>query len=267
MFKKILTPVASILLAILSFGCAVLGAILGPTFGALAKLASIRVTFSAVGVIALGLVVASLANRPAGPEMPRAGALARVLRDPSFLLGLWLNALPAFFFGGVYVLAPLAFARHGYGTFAIAAVFLVAGVVEAALNPFIGRLIDSRGRLLPIRVSLVAGIATVVALAATADRAVVVVFVVLASIAVGSLFTPGIELTADRAERAGLTQGLAFGLMNAAWAIGQVSGAPVAGALAGAAGDAVPYLVCSGLCVLTLGAIASRGWIRRRAPA
>ena len=44
-----------------------------------------------------------------------------------------------------------------------------------------------------------------------------------AGISFGSLYTPGMSLTSHRAEAAGLAQGLAFGVMNTAWALGEVS--------------------------------------------
>jgi MFS family permease len=56
--------------------------------------------------------------------------------------------------------------------------------------------------------------------------------------------------------RSGLDQGLAFGLVNLAWAVGQVTGSASSGALAQATSDAVPFLAVSALCVVTLAALA-----------
>jgi MFS family permease len=245
------------------FGFAVLGAILGPTVGATADVIGIRSSFLAVSVTALVLAVVAATGPKVTPERGLPGALRRALADRGFALGMWLNALPAFFAGTLYLLAPLALAGQGYGTFAIGAVFLATGVLEAGLNPFIGRLADSRGTLLPIRISLVAGIVTCVLLAAS-PASFVAIFVVLTMLAIGSLYTPGIALVSDRAERSGLPQGLAFGVMNVAWAIGQVAGAPVAGALAGIRGDAPAYLLSAGLCALTLVAISQRASLASR---
>jgi len=55
----------------------------------------------------------------------------------------------------------------------------------------------------------------------------------------------------------GLAQGLAFGVMNSAWALGNVTGPVAGGALASAFGDAVPYLLGAALCALTL--VATQG--------
>ena len=240
------------------FGFAVLGAILGPTFGATAQAIGIRTSFVIVGVIALALTAGATAGPRVAPETIVPRALRRALRDPGFVLGLWLNTLPSFFFGTLYLLAPLALSGLGYSAFAIAAVFLVTGVLEAALNPLLGRISDRRGKLFPIRISLTASIAAGVALALS-QSTLIVVFVVLTSIAFSTLFTPGLALVSDRAEHSGLTQGFAFGVMNGAWAIGQVAGAPLAGAVAGAAGNGSAYLAPVLLSALTLTAIAARG--------
>ena len=44
--------------------------------------------------------------------------------------------------------------------------------------------------------------------------------------------TPGMALISDRAEHAGIAQGLAFGVMNLGWAMGAAVGPAAGGALA-----------------------------------
>jgi predicted MFS family arabinose efflux permease len=162
--------------------------------------------------------------------------------------------LPAMFFGVLGVLSPLALDEAGWSTLAIASVFFVAGLTEVALNPAVGRFSDRVGRLLPIRASLAASVAAAVALAASSRAAAVAILVCLASISFGSLYTPGVSLTSHRAEAAGLAQGLAFGVMNTAWALGELIGPTAGGALAESVGDAAPYLVLAALCAATLAA-------------
>jgi MFS family permease len=70
----------------------------------------------------------------------------------------------------------------------------------------------------------------------------------IASVSYGALFTPALALIADGAERVGLMQGLAFGLMNAAWAVGAVIGPAAGGAIAGATGDWAPFVLAALLC-------------------
>jgi MFS family permease len=239
-----------------AFGAAVFGAILGPMFGALAEAAGIRPTFTAVGVGAVALALWAGSRPPAPSETQVPGALGRALRDRGFLGGLWLNTLPALLFGLLVVLVPLQLDAHAFGPLAIGAVFLVAGLLETGVNPLLGRISDRRGRLLPIRFALAGSIAVAVALAVARDPYAVAVLVVLAAVAFGAFYTPGMALVSDRAETVGLTQALGFGIMNSAWALGNMTGPAAGGALAGAGGDALPYLVAAVLCGLTLAATA-----------
>ncbi len=237
------------------FGIAVLGAILGPMFGAVAKTVGIAETFGAIGLVALALAAAAALHPPAPAEQLEEGALRRALRDPAFIAGLWLNMLPAFFFGVLDVLAPLALDAGGYGALAIGAVFLVAGLVETAFNPVLGRLSDRHGRLAPIRAALAASICAAALLAFADAPLQIAVLAVGAAVSFGGFYTPGIALVSDRAERAGLAQGLGMGVMNSAWALGALIGPTAGGGIADRTGDAVPYLTCSALCVVTLVAI------------
>jgi MFS family permease len=245
------------------FGLAVLGFVVGPLFGGVADTVGITGSFVAIAVVAAGLVGALLPVRPAPAEEPRPGAIARALRDRAFVGGLWLNTLPALFFGVLDVLVPLRFDATGHGALAIAAVFVVSGLVEVAVNPVVGRVSDRHGRLYPVRIALVASIAVATAIAFATEPAVIALLVVAAAVSFGGFYTPGMALVADRAERAGLPQGIGFGVTNTAWATGALVGPIVGGALAQALGDPVPYLACAGLCTLTLVA-ASRGAPRLR---
>jgi MFS family permease len=245
------------------FGLAVFGFVVGPMFGGVADLVGIRPSFAAVAFVAAGLAAAIAAVDAPPRELRRPGAIARALHDRAFVGGLWLNTLPALFFGTLDVLVPLHLDSLGYGALAIAAVFFTAGIVEVAVNPVVGRISDRRGRLLPVRVALAASIVVAVAIAFATEPIVVAALVVAASITFGGFFTPGMALVADRAERAGLAQGIGFGVTNTAWALGALTGPAIGGALAQAFGDAVPYLLCGALCALTLVA-ASRGAARLR---
>jgi MFS family permease len=241
-----------------TFGFAVLGAILGPTFGAVAEHVGIRGSFAVVGAATFGLAVVATAHPDARPDPAAPGGIQRALSDAGFLAGLWLNTVAAFFFGALSLLAPLALSTQGFGSFAIAAVFLTAGLIETAANPLLGRFSDNRGRLVPIRLALVGSTIVAAILAATDERWILVVLVAVCGVTFGGLFTPGMALISDRSEVVGLTQGLGFGFMNSAWALGQFGGPSVGGALADGLGDAAPYLTCSALCALTLGVLTTR---------
>ena len=247
----------------LVFGIAVFGFVVGPMFGGVAEIVGIRPSFVLVagiaGALALGVGLASAPGR----EIQVPGAVRRALADRAFVGGLWLNTLPALFFGALDVLVPLRLDDAGYGALAIAAVFVAAGLVEVCVNPIVGRVSDRQGRLVPIRFSLGAAMLVSAAIAFATEPLVVAALVVAASIAYGGFYTPGMALVADRAELAGLAQGIGFGVMNSAWAAGALLGPALGGALAQAFGDAVPYLACSVLCACTLVAV-TRGAARLR---
>lgn len=235
-----------------AFGAAVFGAVLGPVFGGLAELVGIRLSFTIVGGLTLVFAGLSTLGRSMPVEAATLSGLRLALRDERFLGGLWLNTLPAMLFGVLIVLTPLALDDAGWTTAAIAAVFFAAGLAEVLLNPFLGRLSDRVGRLLPIRVALAASVGVAVVLAGASGAALIAALICAAAISFGSMYTPSMALTSHRAEEVGLAQGLAFGVMNTAWALGELVGPTAGGALAESYGDAVPYVVGAGLCALTL---------------
>jgi MFS family permease len=236
----------------IAFGAAIFGAVLGPIFGGIADVVGTRPSFAAVAVVAFACAGVATLPRATAAEAVSLAGLSRALRDPRFLGGLWLNTLPAFLFGMLVVLAPLALDDGGWSALGIAVVFFVAGLLEAALSPIVGRVTDRRGRLLPIRVALAASIVVAAALAAASEPLVIAFLVGAAALGFGGFYTPGTALTSHRADAAGLAQGLAFGVMNSAWALGEMTGPVLSGALASAFGDAVPYLTGAVLCALTL---------------
>jgi MFS family permease len=246
------------------FGLAVAGFVVGPILGGVAEVTGVRPAFAVIALVAALLAAGVAVVQSPGRELRSPGAIARALRDRGFVGGLWLNTLPALFFGTLDVLVPLRLDDAGYGALAIAAVFATAGLIEVGVNPVVGRLSDERGRLLPIRASLAASVVVSLAIAFATEPLVVAALVIAASISFGGFYTPGMALVADRAEHAGLAQGIGFGVMNSAWAAGALVGPVVGGALAETFGDAVPYVLCGALCAGTLVAV-TRGAARLRA--
>jgi MFS family permease len=234
-----------------AMGAAVFGALLGPVLGGIAGLVGPRATFIAVSAVGAGLLVwaGATAAKPGEEQRLAEGLLA--LRNREVLAGLWLIALPALLFGVLIVLVPLRLNRSGWGTVAIGGVFLATTALETVLNPLLGRLTDRRGRLQPVRAALVGSLAVSIALAWATKPALIVPLVLAAGIAYGAFYTPGLALISDAAERLGVAQGLAFGLMNACWAVGAILGPAVGGGLAQIAGDPVPYLIMAALCLAT----------------
>ena len=238
-----------------ALGAAVFGALFGPVVGAAAALLGRAAVFTALAALAVALGVWTLRIEPIPPEAPSLSAVRRALRDSHFVGGLALMALPSFLFGVLSTLAPLHLAAAGWGAAAIGGVWLVGAGLETVVSPLAGRLLDRRGVLLPVQVALTAGVLVSIGLAFGPRPLAYVPLVVLAGGAYGALFTPAFALIAQGAERSGLPQGMAFGLMNAAWASGALVGPAAGGAVAAASGDVLPFLVSAGFCAAALAAV------------
>lgn len=239
-------------------GSAIFGALLGPAIGAAAESIGPRPVFLGVAGVSLLLGVWALETPPADAQPQPFRTLGRAVRQPVVLGALWLMVLPALLFGVVAVLVPLELDGHGWSAAAIAAVFIGSAAIEMFVAPFLGRVSDRRGRLLPVRAALVGAICVTAGLAVANHPAAIVVLVVAAAIAFGAFWAPAMALLSDGAERIGLAQGLGFGLMNVAWGAGNAVGPSLGGFLADAAGDALPFAFMAAICVLTLTVLARR---------
>jgi MFS family permease len=235
-----------------AIGAAIFGALLGPAVGATAEAIGPRPAFVAVAGVALALLVWALRTPAvaAEPQSPR--ALGVAVRSPLILGALWMMVLPALLFGVVAVLVPLELGDAGWTAAAIAGVFIVSAAIEMVVAPLIGRFSDRSGRFLPLRLALVGSIVVTLGLALASNPYALAPLVVAAAIAFGAFWAPAMALLSDGADRIGLAQGLGFGLMNAAWGAGNALGPVLGGALADAAGDAVPFVLMAGVCAVTL---------------
>jgi MFS family permease len=242
-------------------GAAIFGALLGPALGAVAERVGPEPTFIGVAALALALAVWAFQTPSVETQTQSPRALASAVRAPVILGALWLMVLPALLFGVVAVLVPLELGRAGWSAAAIAAAFITAAAVEMVVAPLLGRFSDRRGRLLPVRFALTGGAVVSVALALADGPAPIVVLLVAASISFGAFWAPAMAILSEGAERIGLAQGLAFGLMNAAWGAGNWVGPSLGGTLADAAGDALPYALMALVCLVTLLAVARRALV------
>jgi len=242
-----------------AFAAAVGGALFGPVVGGLASVVGVGWTFGAIGVAAFALVAWALATPSTGEDEPQSPRrLFGALRDRGILSAAWFVLLPALLFGTMSVLAPLRLSDLGFGAVAIGAVFLCSAAFEAVNNVFLGRASDRYGPLVPITVGLMASIVVAALLPWPDNRFVLGTAVVAAAIAFGTFFTPGMTLVSNVAEERGLQFRYSSSLLNIAWAPGQTLGAAGGAALAHLTTDAVPYLLLSGVCAVTLAAVRRR---------
>jgi MFS family permease len=236
-----------------AMGAAVGGALFGPVVGAIADTIGTGPAFSSAAVAA-GLLMAAAfavpAPREAVPQGLREAFTA--VRDRRLGVGLWLTMLAGLAFGVIDVLAPLRMADLGVTALVIAGTFLASAGVEAALSPVAGRAADRRGAIVPIRCSLAGAVAISLLAPTLAPAALLIPVLIVGMPCFGTLFTPAMTLVSEGAQHQRLDQGLAFGLVNLAWAAGQAIAASSSGALAQATSDLVPYSLLAAACLATL---------------
>jgi MFS family permease len=241
-----------------ALGAAIGGSLLGPVVGAAATAIGTGPVFGAFAVIA-GALAAIAAATPGGGRTAVTGASLRAtLTAPRVSSGMWLVALPGLGFGLIDVLVPLRLDHLGAAQAGVAAAFVVAAVAEGSVSPLVGRVSDRRGRLVPIRLGLAASAVLVVVLPAPASALLTAALLVITTAALGTFWAPAMAWLSDAAEAIGAHQGVAFGLVNLAWAAGMVLGAAGGGAMAAATGDAVPYIAFAALCLVTLVTLSRR---------
>ena len=235
-----------------AMSAAVFGELLGPVLGVGASALGRAAVFSGLAGLAVLLAILTVQIEAASPMERVEVTLRSALGVRRFADGLILLAIASMLFGLLSVLAPLHLAAAGWGAAAIGATWLVGAALEASESPLIGRLSDRKGAMSPARLALAASVPASLALATEAVPFIYAPLIVLAGLSYGALFTPSFALVSEGAESAGLAQGMAFGLMNAAWASGAMIGPAAAGAIAGAAGDSLPFVLAAVGCVVAL---------------
>jgi MFS family permease len=241
-----------------ALGAAIVGALMGPVIGAAADAAGRGPVFGAVGVIAAALIVWSLRLPAVAAEGGTLRDLAGATRDGRFRAGMWLVTLPGLMFGTLVVLLPLRFDELGETSAAIGAIFLVAAGLEAIVSPVIGRLSDRHGRLGPASFGVGASAVLMTLVPWPDSTALLVALTLLMWPALGVLWAPAMAMLADAAEHRGVAQGLAFSMINLAWAIGQTSGSAGGSRLAELGGDALPCLLLAGVAAATFAVLRFR---------
>jgi MFS family permease len=236
-----------------AMSAAVVGELLGPVIGVLAGGIGRSAVFSGLSGLAVVLAVLTVQITEDSVAEPVEVTLKSALGARTFRSGLGVLAVASMLVGILSVLGPLHLAAAGWGGAVIGATWLVGAAFEASMGPLVGRLSDSRGARTLARLALMASVPISLALATGASPIVYAPLVVLATVSYGALFTPAFSLVSDGAEHAGLAQGMAFGLLNAAWAAGAMAGPAGAGAIAAMTGDSVPFLLAAGV---SLGALA-----------
>jgi MFS family permease len=244
-----------------ALGAAVVGALFGPLVGTIAARTGTGPAFTGAAVIGAGLMAVAFAvPAPDRAEPQRLREAWPAIRDRQVGTGMWLTMLAGLAFGVLDVLAPLRLSQLGAGTFVIGATFLAAAAIEATLSPLAGRLSDRRDPLVPVRLSLAAGVTVSLLAPVLRPASWLVALLIVGMPAFGALYAPAAALLSAGAHRLEVNQGLAFGMTNLAWAAGQAVAAAGSGALAQVTSDVVPYSLLAGACLVSLiPLVANRG--------
>ena len=225
-----------------ALGAAIGGALLGPVLGAAAAGLGTRPVFGALALVEIGLAIAAIGLQGGRAAALPGTSLRATVATPRVRVGMWL----------LDVLVPLRLDDLGVAEAGVAATFLAAAAIEGGISPVVGRVADRRGSLVPIRAGLLGATVLVLIVPIPAIAVLCAALLVAATAAFGAFWAPAMALLSEAAENVGADQGLAFGLVNLAWAVGMVGGAAGGGALAKATTDAVPYVILSVLCATTL---------------
>jgi MFS family permease len=241
-------------------GIAIAGALLGPGIGALAAEVGTELVFSSVLVLTLGLSLAALQiPEPGRGEQHGLAQAGEAIFSPPVLRATWYVAAPSAMFGVIEVLIPLRIDSLGGGPGLVAAGFMVGAGLEAMLAPLVGRLSDRVGRLRPYTTGMLVCAAAIALVPAAESLGVILAVLIVCSVGAGLCFAPALAMLSDTADATGLHQGFAAGLINVAWASGQVLGGAGGGAAASGSGDALPCLVAAALLLITVAAARQLG--------
>jgi len=239
-----------------ALGAAIAGTLAGPALGALAEAVGTGAVFAGFAVLAAGLCALALRLPAAPPAFPVSrGDYRRLAGDRRVAGGMWLICFPGLAFGVINVLGPLRFDELGAGVGTIAAIFLVAAGLEAAMSPLAGRMSDRHGHFAPMRVGLLVALGLIVALTLPRGVALLAAAIIAIGPALGTLWAPALALIADALEARSLDPALGYGLSNLAWALGAATGGAGGSALAALTTDALPYGLLAALAAATLLAV------------
>lgn len=249
-----------------AFAAGGIGSCVGPALGALAQDVGTRSVFLALAgaIILLAGCGAAIAGRPSGARRAAADKTTAGVRAALSSRATWralaLVSLPSAGYGVAGVLVPLQLHALGASAAAIAAVYVLASLLEAVVSPLVGGLYDGRGAVLVLRATLLGSTACAVAFALQPPLWGLLATVALSWPVIGAVWVPALaELTAA-AERIGAGSGLALGLFNLCWAVSQ-SLAGIGGAQLARGWEAAPFVLLA--CVYGSAALAAR----RLAPA
>lgn len=231
-----------------------IGAIAGPLFGGpFVHLVGQKVAMSSLGVVVL--LLAGVASRE--PEVgatthervPLLDSIRTVSRD-SWLLSANVALIVLAIVGTtMQTLGSLHLADRDVSQSGVGAAFTVVAVAGAITTLTIARMADRLDRLKLVGLGTLLMAPAMGAMALPLGTAAFIGAMVAVGIAQSIGFTASYPLAADGAERAGIGQGVAMGLLSVSWGLGALIGPVLTGTVAGLANDATGFLLAAGLAL------------------
>jgi MFS family permease len=231
-----------------------IGAIAGPLFGGpFVHLVGKTVAMGSLGAVVLALGAIAAREPEVGGtthvRVPLRESLRMVSRD-SWLLSANV-ALVVLAIAGttMQTLASLHLADHHVSQSGVGAAFTIVAIAGAITTLTIARMADRLDRLKLVGLGTLLLAPSLGAMALPLGTPTFIAAMVAVGIAQSIGFTASYPLAADGAERAGIGQGVAMGLLSVSWGLGALIGPVLTGTVAGLAGDATGFLLAAGLAL------------------
>jgi MFS family permease len=231
-----------------------IGAIAGPLFGGpLVHFAGQKAAMSGLGVAVL--LLAALAARepevvaPQRDHVRLRDSIRTVSRD-SWLLSANVALIVLAITGTtMQTLGSLHLGDHGVSQSGIGAAFTVVAMAGAITTITIARISDRVDRLKLVGLGTLLLAPTIGAMALPLGTIAFVAAMVAVGIAQAIGFTSAYPLAADGAERAGVGQGVAMGLLSVSWGVGALIGPVATGTVAEFSSDATAFVLAGALAL------------------
>jgi predicted MFS family arabinose efflux permease len=226
-------------------------AVAGPLIGGPAVSAfGIAPTFLAVGAVAVVVAVWALVEPNRGREelhertSPRA-ALASGMRERRFRQANAAMLFIACTASALALLAPVHLHARGIGASGIGWTFTAGSVLSVAVAVTLGRAADRIDRRGMARRGCVAVAAVALYLALGLGAVPYGAGIVLFTGAATFIWVTTYPMCAEAADRAGIGQGIALGLLNTTWALGSMTAPAAAGFVADHADPGLVYVAAA----------------------
>jgi MFS family permease len=239
--------------AVINMGLPV-GAIAGPIFGGpLVHLVGQKAAMGGLGVVVLLLgAIASREPEVGAPEhdhVPLLDSIRTVARD-SWLLSANVALIVLAIAGTtMQTLGSLHLADKGLSDSGVGAAFTTVAIAGALTTLYIARIADRLDRLKLVGLGTVLLAPALGAMALPLGTYLFIGAMVACGISQSIGFTASYPLAADGAERAGVGQGVAMGLLSVSWGIGALVGPVVTGTVAQLANDSTAFALAGALAL------------------